>query len=192
MKQLVFFLLILISTIGFGQNNYKINKHTWSYSKPSDYIVRIDNFEKTRETGENYLKENPDVKLDNDEVVLFSLAKSDSIQINIIQASYSNNDNIKKLTPKVYSEQLADFFRQNPKETNPKNLVSVKVDEVYINDFKFFAIEKNVDYTEHDYLFTSIYYFTEIDNKEFTIVALFDNEKDRKKIINSILNSTLK
>ena len=73
-----------------------------------------------------------------------------------------------------------------------KNNVFVKINEVIIDKKKFYLISKTTNYTEHNYSYTSDYYVTEIEGKEFSIVTIYDNEIDRQKIEKSITESTFR
>ncbi|MBR9847480.1 MAG: hypothetical protein GYB35_15865 [Algicola sp.] len=191
MKNILLILLLAFTFQSFGQNNYRIEKSIWNYTKPSEYISRVDNFEKDIKTGEDYVKkQNDGTTLSTDDKILVSVAKSDSIQMNLVLASYKNNGNIERFTLKGYAEKLGEYFKVNPKEDNPKNIVTVKVSQLTIDETKFYLISKTVNYTGQNYSYTSDYYVTEIQGKEFSIAAVYDNETDKQKIEKSILEST--
>lgn len=191
MKNTLLICLLAFGFNSFGQNNYSIEKSIWNYTKPSEYITRVDNFEKDIKTGEDYVKkQNDGTTLSTDDKILVSVAKSDSIQMNLVLASYKNNGNIKRFTLEGYAEKLGEYFKVNPKEDNPKNIVTVKVSQLTIDETKFYLISKTVNYTEQNYSYTSDYYVAEIQGKEFSIAAVYDNENDKQKIEKSILEST--
>lgn len=191
MKNILLILLLAIGFLSFGQNNYRIETQIWNYTKPFEYISRVDNFEKVRKTGEEYIKkQNDGTTLSTGDKILFSIAKSDSSQVNIVLASYKNNGNIERFTLKGYAEKLGEYFKVNPKNDNPKDIVTVKVSEITIDNTKFYLISKTTNYTEQNYSYTSDYYVTEIQGKEFSILAVYDNETDKRKIEKSILEST--
>lgn len=193
MKNIFLILILAISLQSFGQSNYRIEKCIWNYTKPSGYISRVDNFEKTIKTGQDYIeKQNDGTTNSTDDKILFSIAKTDSLQINAVLASYKNNGNIERFSLKGYAEKLGEYLKVNPKNVDPKIIVSVKVSELEIDQKKFYLIRKTTNYTEQDYSYTSDYYVSEIEGKEFSIVAIYDNETDRKKIEKSILESTFK
>ena len=194
MRYILFILFVIFSFKSSGQKNYRIENTIWKFTQPSGYILKIDNFDKEIKIGEEYVKKLDDENytLSNDDKILLSIVKSDSSQVNMIFASYKNNNNIKKFTLKGTAEKLAEFFKVNPKDDNPKNNVFVKISEVIIDKKKFYLISKTTNYTEHNYSYTSDFYVTEIEGKEFSIVTIYDNEIDRQKIEKSITESTFR
>jgi len=193
MKKILVILIIAISYQSFGQNSYRIENRIWNYTKPSEYISRVDNFEKDIKTGQEYVKkQNDGTTLSTTDKILFSIAKTDSLQMNLVLASYKDNGNIERFTLKGYAETLGEYFKVNPKEDNPKNIVTVEVNELMIGEIKFYLISKTTNYTEQNYHYTSDYYVSEIQGKEFSIAAIYDNATDKQKIEKSILESTFK
>ncbi|AFM02746.1 hypothetical protein Fleli_0257 [Bernardetia litoralis DSM 6794] len=192
MKNIILILLLAISFQSFGQNNYRIEKCIWNYSKPSEYISRVDNFEKDVKTGEEYIKKQKEdgVTVSTDDKILFSIAKTDSLQMNIVLASYKDNGNIERFTLKGYAEKLGEYFKVNPKNDDPKIIVTVNVNELLIDETKFYLIRKTINYTEQNYSYSSDYYVSEIQGKEFSIAVVYDNDADKLKIEKSILEST--
>ena len=175
MKNILLILILVISFQSFGQNSYRIENKIWNYTKPSEYISRVDNFEKDIKTGKDYVKnQNDGTTLSTDDKILVSVAKSDSLQMNVVLASYKNNGNIERSKLKGYAEKLGEYFKVNPKEDNPKNIVTVEVNELMIDEKKFYLISKTINYTEQNDSYTSDYYVTEIQGKEFWIVAVYD------------------
>lgn len=189
MKKIVLILLLVNSFQSFGQKKYQIEKCTWTYTKPADYISRVDNFEKERKDGVEYIKSQQDsVTTSYDDRILFSIATIDST--NVILASYTNNDNIKNFTLKGYAEKVGKYLKENPKNDSPKIITTVKVSELAIDEIKFYIVSTTTNYTEQNYSYTSDFYIAEIQGKEFSIVAIYDNEIDKKKIKKSIVEST--
>ncbi len=191
MKNILLILILAISFQSFGQNNYRIESQIWNFTKPAEYISRVDNFEKDIKTGQDYIKkQNDGTTLSTNDKILFSIAKTDSLQMNIVLASYKDNGNIERFTLKGYAEKLGEYFKVNPKDDNPKNIVTVAVNELMIDETKFYLISKTTNYTEQNYSYTSDYYVSEIQGKEFSIAVVYDNETDKQKIEKSILGST--
>jgi hypothetical protein len=191
MKNILLILILGFSIQSFGQNSYRIENQIWNYTKPSKYISRVDNFEKDRKTGEDYVKkQNDGTTLSTDDKILVSIAKTDSTQMNIVLASYKNNGNIERFTLKGYAEKLGEYLKLNPKNDDPKIIVTLNVNEITIDEKKFYLISKTTNYTEQNYSYTSDYYVSEIEGKEFSIAVVYDNKTDKKKIEKSILEST--
>ena len=191
MKNILLILILAISFQSFGQNNYRIESQIWNFTKPAEYISRVDNFEKHIKTGQDYIKkQNDGTTLSTNDKILFSIAKTDSLQMNIVLASYKDNGNIERFTLKGYAEKLGEYFKVNPKDDNPKNIVTVAVNELMIDETTFYLISKTTNYTEQNYSYTSDYYVSEIQGKEFSIAVVYDNETDKQKIEKSILEST--
>ena len=143
MKNLVLILLLAISYQLLGQKNYRIEKCLWNYTQPTSYVSKVDNFENEIKTGQEYIKNQEDgTTFSNDDTILFSIAKSDTTQVNIALASYRNNGNIQRFTLKGYAEKLGEYFKVNPKNDNPKVLVSVEVSEITIDKKKFYLVSK--------------------------------------------------
>ncbi|MGJ8731874.1 MAG: hypothetical protein ACSHW4_01980 [Cellulophaga sp.] len=194
MRNFLLILLLAISLQSFGQKNYRIKKCIWSITPPAAYSARVDNFEKIVKAGETYIKKqkNDSVTLSTDDTVLFSLAKTDSVQMNIVLASYKNNESIEQYTLKGYAEILGEYLETHPKDNSPKNTVNVLVRELVIDKMKFYLIRKTTNYTVEKYSYTSDYYVAEIEGKEFSITAIYDNEFDKQKIEKAVLESTFK
>lgn len=193
MKNILLILTLAFSLQSLGQNNYRIEKCIWNYTKPVEYISRVDNFEKDIKTGQDYIKkQNDGTTHSTGDKILFSIAKTDSLQMNIAFASYKDNGNIKRLTLKGYAEKLGEYFKVNPKNNDPNIKVNVSVSELTIDKRKFYLISKTTNYTEKNYSYTSDYYVSEIEGKEFSIAVIYDNETDKNKIEKSILESTFK
>lgn len=191
MKNILLILTLAISLNSVGQNSYKIVKQIWNYTKPSDFISRIDNFEKAIKIGQEYVKNKKnELTLSTDDKILFSIAKNDSALMNIALASYKNNLNIKRFTLKGYAEKLGGFLKENQKKEHPKAIVTLKVQELTIDKKKFYLLSKTTTYSEQHYTYTSDFYVSEIQGKEFSITVVCDNETDREKIKKSILEST--
>lgn len=190
MKNTCLILLLAFSLNAIGQKNYKIIETTWSYASPDGYIVRIDNFEQQIKTGQEYIKNKDDGNtISNDDKILLSIAKTDSLQMNMLFVSHKNNENIKRFTAKGYAERLGDYFKENPKNDNPNVNVSVTVSPLSIDSVEFYLIRKKVDYKEKNITYASDYYFANIDNRELSIVAIYDNDSDKAIIEQSILES---
>jgi|GEM_PF-3327121 len=187
-------LLIFISVFSFqsyGQKSYRIEKLLWNYTQPSEYISRVDNFEEEVKAGQEYIREEEDESThSNDDKILFAIAKSDSAEMNIVLASFKNNGNIEKFTLEGYAEQLGEYLKENPKNDELEKTVTVSVSDITIDKIRFYLIIKTTDFTKKDYSFTSDYYVTEVQGKEFSIADVYDNEIDKQKIKKSILEST--
>ncbi|WP_072995965.1 hypothetical protein [Pseudozobellia thermophila] len=188
MKNIIVLIFLLVISVSNAQKKYRVGETIWVYEKPTGFITRSDNFEKVIQTGEDYI-EKTENRLSNDDVVLTSIAKSDSSDINMALASYKSNINIKKLSLKGYAYKLGEYFKRNPSEEYNELNLSVEVVEQTIDNKLFYVIEREVTLVENNYRYMSAYYVTEIDNKEFSIVMVCDNENDRRKIEKSILNS---
>ena len=187
-KIIVIFLATIFTNVIFSQKKIKIDKTTWTYTIPKGFEISNLGLENNIQRGENYIKKIPNHKSSSDDVILLSLTKNDSSDINRVFASYTSNANIKKFTLDLYAKKLEQFFKKNIKNDTLKSKITVTLTQHHINDILFYCITKKTTINKK-YRFYSQFYVTEIDNKEFSIVAIFDNEIDKSLIINSILNS---
>ena len=187
MKNIVALIFLLIISVSHAQKKYRIDKTIWVYEKPDGFITRSDNFEKVVQKGEDYIEKTKNTS-SNDDFILVSIAKSDSLDVNMVLASYKSNINIDKLSLKGYAYKLGEYFSRSSGKTNEQKL-TVGVVEKIIDDRLFYVIEREVTLVKDNYSYMSAYYVTEIDNKEFSIVMVCDNENDRRKIEKSILTS---
>ncbi|WP_289064218.1 hypothetical protein [uncultured Zobellia sp.] len=191
MQNFIVIIFLLAISVSHAQKNYRIEDTIWTYEKPRGFITRSDNFERVIQTGTDHIKKT-ESKSSNDDVILISIAKSDSSDVNMVLASYKNNINIKKFSLKEYAYKLGEYFKRNPSEENDEQNLSVEVVEQTIDNKLFYVIEREVTLVENNYSYISAYYVTEIDDKEFSIVMVSDNESDRRKIEKSILTSKFK
>ena len=185
----VFLLTFLVPTIlSFGQKTYKINKASWTYTTPENYKTRIDNFSSAINKGDSVIRQNTTgTEQPDDEHILLSVAKSDSIDINILLAAYKENSNIKKFTMKGYITQFIEFMKYNYEKLGSN--VNITTKEILIDKINFSVIETKIYHKEINYTYWTAMYIAELSNKEFSISVTFDNEKDKKAIEQSILQS---
>jgi len=189
MRKIIVLTLLLHSTISFGQRVYRVEKARWEYTKPANYKIRVDNFSSALKAGDSLIKKNNKSQTQShDDKILFSFAKSDSIDINIILADYKNNSNILKYTLKGYVDKLVEFMKSNYASLGSDAKITTR--EQLIDKVKFLVVETKIYHKEKNYTYWTQMYITELSEKEFSISAAFDNEKDRKAIEESILKSS--
>jgi hypothetical protein len=181
-------LSLLLSFISFGQKTYRIDKVLWEYKKPATYKTRTDNFSSAMEAGDSLIKKNNNLqKQSNDDVILFSIAKNESKDLNIILGSYKGNSNIAKFTLKGYIEKLVEFMKYNYEQL--KSDVQITTKEILINNVKFYVIENKIYHKEKNFTYWTRMYIAELSGKELNITATYNNENDRKTIEASIMSS---
>ena len=188
MRSLLFPSILLTTITTFGQKIYKISNTKWTFAKPDNYKTRIDNFSSSMKKGDSIIKQNVTLaKQNNDDIILVSVAKSDSSDINIIMADYKSNSNIKTFTMKGYILKLVEFLKYNYEKMGSNATISTK--EVLIDKVRFSVIETKIYHKEKHFTYWTSMYITELSNKEFSISATYDNEKDKNIIGESILKS---
>ncbi len=188
MRTLVALTFLFHSIISNGQKSYQIEKVLLLYTKPKNYKTRVDNFISAIKAGDSLiLKNNKLQNQSNDDNILFSFEKSDSSKINIILADYKNNSNIVKYTLKGYVDKLVEFMKLNYAKIGSD--VIMKTREVFIDKIKFFVVESKIFHKDKNYTYWTSMYIAELSNKEFNISIIYDNEKDKKVIEESILKS---
>lgn len=179
---------LLLSFISFGQKTYKIGNVYWEYRKPATYKTRIDNFSSAINTGDSVVKKNNNLqKQSNDDVILFSVAKNEAADLNIILGSYKGNSNIARFTLKGYVDKLVEFMKSNFEQLKSDAQVTTK--ETLINGVKFYVIENKIHHKEKNFTYWTRMYIAEVSGKELNITVTYDNENDRKAIDASILAS---
>ncbi|MCX6319581.1 MAG: hypothetical protein NTW29_20050 [Bacteroidetes bacterium] len=187
-KPIILMSILLTGIVSFGQKTYKVDKAIWTYTKPENYRTRVDNFSSSMKKGDSIIKQNVTLsKQANDDNILISVAKSDSSDINVIMADYKNNSNIKKFTLKGYISKLIEFMKYNYKKIGSD--ATIKTREVVIDKVKFSVIETKIFHKDKNFTYWTTMYIAELSNKEFSILATYDNEKDKKVIEQSILKS---
>ncbi len=179
---------LLLSFISFGQKTYKIGNVYWEYRKPATYKTRIDNFSSAIKTGDSVVTKNNNLqKQSNDDVILFSVAKNEAADLNIILGSYKGNSNIARFTLKGYVDKLVEFMKSNYEQLKSDAQVTTK--ETLINGVKFYVIENKIHHKEKNFTHWTRMYIAEVSGKELNITVTYDNENDQKAIDASILAS---
>lgn len=186
MNKIFIILLLFLPLISIGQKTYRINKALWQYSKPIDYKIRVDNFSSLITLGDSIIYANTESEIVESKI-LFSLAKDDSINMNVILADYQNNSNILKYTLGGYVTKFVEFLEYNYAKVGSDANITTK--EITIDNQKFFVIESKFYHKEKYYTYWNVMYITELSDKEFSVSAIYDNEVDKKKIEESILKS---
>ena len=187
-RPIILLSILLTGIISFGQKTYNVNKAIWTFTKPENYKTRVDNFSSSMKKGDSIIKQNVTLsKQSNDDNILFSIAKSDSSDINIIMADYKNNSNIKKFTLKGYISKLVEFMKYNYEKIGSN--ATIKTRDVIIDKVKFSVIETKIYHKDKNFTYWTTMYITELSNKEFSISVTYDNAKDKKIIEQSILKS---
>jgi hypothetical protein len=188
MRIILIILSLLFATVSFSQKNYKVGKALWTYVKPANYKVRIDNFSSIRKKGDSIVQKNNQLdKQQGGDVILFSVAKNDSLNLNIIQASYQSNSNIVNFTLSGYVDKLVEFFKSNYEKLEASVQITKK--EIFIDKVKFYIVESKIYHKEKSFTYWSRMYIAELGGKEINITAVYDNENDRKTIEKSITTS---
>jgi hypothetical protein len=118
---------------------------------------------------------------------LFSVAKNDSVDLNIIFGSYKGNSNIARFTLKGYVDQLVEFMKSNYEQLKSDAQITTK--ETVVNNVKFYIIESKVYHKEKNSTYWTRMYIAEVSGKELNITVTYDNENDRKIIETSIMSS---
>lgn len=191
MKYLFIVALLCLYFVSFGQKMYKINSVNWTYAKPENYTFRVDNFVETIKIGEQYIEKNGRGATNStDDVILFSIAKSDSSDLNIALASYKGNQNIKAFTLKGYVNKLVEVFKKSYDDNGSKSEITAKA--LSIDQHDFYLVEANITQKARNFSYGVIYFVAEIDEKEFTIAVIYDNEIDKQLMVESISKSVFK
>ena len=152
---------LLLSIISFGQKTYRIGNVFWEYKKPITYKTKVDNFSSTIKTGDSVIKKNNNLqKQSNDDVILFSVAKNDSIDLNIILGNYKGNSNIARFTLKGYVDKLVEFMKSNYEQLKSDAQITTK--ETLIDNVKFYIIESKVYHKEKNFTYWTRMYIAEV------------------------------
>jgi hypothetical protein len=179
---------LLLSFMCFGQKTYTIGKVIWEYKKPSTYKTRIDNFSSAIEVGDSIIKKNNNLqKQSNDDVILFSVAKSETKDLNIILGNYKGNSNIVRFTLKGYVQKLVAFMKSNYEQL--KSEAQITTQQIVISNVKFYVIENKIYHKEKNFTYWTRMYIAEVSGKELNITVTYDNENDKKIIETSIMSS---
>lgn len=195
MKKIIGIILTLIVVESFAQKdlskNYLIEKTIWKYETPKGFKVKIDNFKEIVEVGQDYLEKDTTVNVTYDDIILLSLAKTLDKDMNMLMVSYKpNNDNIVRFKLEGYAKKMKEFFENGPNKNDTNIIEKVTIEELKIDDVLFYNVKKHCNYLREKYSYTSEFIISEIDNLEFGFVIVTDNDEDRKKLKNSILNSS--
>ena len=116
MKKIYIILFVLNSVIGFSQNNYRIQNRIWTFEKPKNFVIKVDNFIDLVKTGEDFLKKDERLNLKVEETILLSIAQKDTTSNNFLIASFSNSNNIKRFSLSGYVDKMVEVFKEKYKE----------------------------------------------------------------------------
>ena len=189
-KKYLIVLFILSITFGFSQNSYRIQNKIWKFEKPKNFVIKVDNFVDLVKTGEDFLKKDKKFNLNVEETILISIVQKDTTSNNLLVANYSNNNNIKKFGLNGYVDKMVEFFKEKYKELGSE--ITITKNEIQISSVKFFVIENTINHKAQNYKYKTRMYFAEIENTEFNISCVTDNEIDEKNILTAIMNSEIK
>lgn len=176
MNKIFLFLILLISNITFAQKVYKIENISWRYEMPKNYFYQTDNFSQIISAGDKFLENDKTLNLNPDEDILFSIAKENDSNFNIIISTYLSDNNIKRFGLTEYISKLKEMFEEKYKELDtPINITTEKIE---IDGKVFYKIKNIISNPQKKY--TTLMFIGQIANKELQISSIFDNEVDEK------------
>jgi hypothetical protein len=187
MKYIFCFVFITLSFWASCQKIYHIGKMEWTITKPGGYKTRIDNFSYSIDKGTKFINNNFQAgKQSGDDTVLFAIGKNDSVDINIMLASYKSNSNILKYSLRGYIYLMSDFFKASYEKLGRQ--VELNIDSANISGIKFYLL-KNKIHVNANYTYFTCMYISEISKREFSVSITYDNDIDRKAFQDAMLNS---
>lgn len=187
MKKIYIILFFLSSIIGFSQNNYRIQNRIWTFEKPKNFVIKVDNFIDLVKTGEDFLEKDERLNLKVEETILLSIAQKDTTSNNLLIASFSNNNNIKRFSLSGYVDKMVEVFKEKYKELESE--VNITKKELQISGVKFYVIENTINHKTKNYTYKTKMYIAEIENTEFNISCVIDNEVDENNMTKAIVES---
>jgi len=86
-KRLGILFLLVLGNFTYSQERIKINETTWIYEIPKGFEISSRGLEDKIQSGEDYLKRTSEHKTSKNDVILLSLVKKDSSDVNRILVS---------------------------------------------------------------------------------------------------------
>lgn len=169
MKNILFLVCFGLLLKGFSQEIFQLGDSQWHYLIPEGYSA---------------------TDTEGDENVLITIWKNQINDLNTLSASFVQNDNMNKLTPEVYAFFLKDTYEKalNNGELNAE----VELSKLSIDERMFYSIECSILHPVYNYRYVLKYLFTSINDKEFSVQIIYDNDEDKNLLEQSLLNSKLK
>lgn len=187
MNSIIKILFLLVSNLILAQKEYNIGNMSWTYEKPPTYLFKKDNFAEAAKKGKEIFEQKADshYNLNPEDTVLFSIAKDENSDFNILVSNYLTDDNIKNFGFEGYTEELIKIF------TNLYYYLKIETEvtkeKIEIDGQEFYIIKNTISLPDKNY--KQYLYVGKIGNKELQISTTFDDEIDEKLLLDSILNS---
>lgn len=156
----------------FGQEEFSINTTIWKFELPENF-VRNDVVESSEFEG--------------DSAFFLEISKPDSPEMNFMNVTTYSNFNIKSMTAGVYANSLLNSMKNNFRKENLE--ADVYLDKLEIDGISFFVIHSDVKNPYDEDRFMASVYVAEIDDREFNLMILYDNDEDGFALENALFNS---
>lgn len=156
----------------FSQEKFEINSTLWEFELPENF-VRNDVVESSEFEG--------------DSAFFLEVSKPNSPEMNIMSVTTYSNFNLKSMTAGVYANSLLNSMKNNFRNENLQ--ADVYLDKLKIDGISFFVIHSDVLDPHNEERFMASVYIAEIDDREFNLMILYDNDEDGFALENTLLNS---
>ena len=193
MKHLAYtFLIILFScSSSIETKTYTIGNKKLEIIPPLEYKVRQDQFSKILKDGQEAIEESgKGATASSNDSILLSIAKSDTSNLNMMLISHRPNHMIKKFGLKGFFEKENEFINYQFDSQGIK--YNLTTNESVISNHIFYEMELKRYDTSGKYIYSSISYKGEIDNREVSFVIIADNPKDISSLTQVALTSKIK
>lgn len=153
----------------------------------SQQTIVLDSVEWRIDIPEGYSMTTQDELNESQMPVLLFLSKKGEEQINTLKAEFFESNNLEKLTPAIYALTLKDDFEK--RFNNDDFRAEVRMEPVRISNQSFYRISTFITDKASDDTYIYDYWMAEMAGKELGITVFSDNDDDKEKLINAILNS---
>lgn len=172
----IFCLVIVLTTEALSaQINFELSENLiWEYTPPVDYI--IDSYE---DESENMFAK--------DVNELIGVYKDINEQVNKLSVVFGENYDLNRMSTEVYVMTLVDFFKKSYNDDDFQAIVDMSL-KVVANKV-FYMIRSEIRHLESGYKYISDLYIARLNNKEFSINIVYDNDEDKFLLEDSFYDS---
>lgn len=172
----VFCLVLMLITNGLSaQITFELSENlTWEYSPPVGYVIDSEENE-----SENMIAKNVNE--------LISVYKDVNEQVNKLSVVYGENYDLNQMATEVYVMTLVDYFRKsyNDEHFQAEVDMSLKV----IANKVFYIIRSEIRHLESNYKYISDLYIARLNDNEFSVNIVYDNDEDKFLLEESFYDS---
>lgn len=175
MKKVFCLVFVLLTHFLLGQYNFELSEDMrWQYAAPIGYAVESDEDE----------SDNMIAKSVNE---LISVYKDINEQVNKLSVIYGENFDLNKMATEVYVMTLVDHYKKSYNDGVFKADVDMSI-KVVANKV-FYLIRSEIRHLESNYKYISDLYIARLNDNEFSVNIVYDNDEDKFLLEDSFFDS---